>query len=186
MLENEKQLIKAAQEGNSEIFGNLYTHYLPKIYRYILIKVNNKQMTEDLVHEVFVRAWTNLKRYQHQGFPFSSWLYRIARNQVIDHYRIKRDHLSLDDTDDEFLEVENNLAAELDTRFKWEEVLNAMRNLTPDQQDVLIMRFVEEMSHQEIAFAMKKSEGAVRLIQHRGINQLKIKFEDDKQQEQNA
>jgi RNA polymerase sigma-70 factor (ECF subfamily) len=173
MLDGEENLIEKAQNGDSECFGKLYDHYLPKIYRFVLIKVNNREITEDLVHEVFMSAWQSIGRYRHKGFPFSSWLYQIARNQVIDHYRVKKNHANLDEIDEEKIKVDNALGEKLDNLFSWEKVQGAIKRLSHDQQDVLIMRFVEGLSHREIAASMKKSEGAVRIIQHRAINELK-------------
>src|SRR3989338_5755556 len=82
MLDGEAQLIRQAQRGNAESFGELYDHYLPKIYRYIFAKVSHREHAEDIAHEVFLAAWKNLPGYRMRGFPFSSWLYRIARNEV--------------------------------------------------------------------------------------------------------
>lgn len=173
MLEDENKLIKEAQKGESECFGRLYDHYIPQIYRFVLMKINHRQEAEDLVHEVFLSAWQNLDSYSHQGFPFSSWLYQIARNKVIDHYRLKKPMTQLEDVDEGFVKiaavVEHNLDANLDLK----RIYGALNQLTPDQKDVIIMRFVEDLSHQEISAAMDRSEGAVRLLQHRAINTLK-------------
>jgi len=103
MLDGEYKVIKGAQKGNSESFGILYDHYSHQIYRFILMRVSHKQEAEDLTHEVFLNAWQNIDNYDYRGLPFSSWLYRIARNRVIDHYRTKKEVVSIDNVD------ENNL-----------------------------------------------------------------------------
>lgn len=173
MLDSEEKLIKRARRGDQECFGKLYDLHLSKIYRFILMKVNSREIAEDLVHEVFMNAWKNLGRYRHRGFPFSSWLYQIARNEVIDHYRLKRDHVSIEGVEEETFKVENVVAEELDRALDWQKVRGAITKLTGDQQDVIIMRFVEGLSHREIALALLKTEGAVRIIQHRAIGELK-------------
>ena len=86
-MKEEPELIKKAKNRNPEAFGLLYDQYLPAIYRFILLKIGDKVTTEDLAHQVFLSAWQNIENYQTQGFPFSSWLYRIAHNAVIDYYR---------------------------------------------------------------------------------------------------
>lgn len=170
MLEEEKN-IKKARRGSAEAFGALYDNYLPKIYRFVLLKTSQKEIAEDLTQQVFLKAWQNVSSYEHKGFPFSSWLYQIARNAVIDHYRTKKTHAGLE-TAEEIAE-ETNFSADLEKKINLEIIQKKIKDLSPDYQDVLIMRFVEEMSHREIAQSMGKSEGAIKVIQHRALNQLK-------------
>ena len=87
MLDGEKRIIQDAVGGEASAFGLLYDHYQPKIYRFVLVKVGRREEAEDLTHQIFLHALQNIGSYEHLGFPFSSWLYQIARNQIIDHYR---------------------------------------------------------------------------------------------------
>lgn len=173
MLEGEPRIIEEAKGGNKESFGLLYDHYISPIYRFIYMKVHGKEESEDLTHEVFLSAWQNLHRYTSQGFPFSSWLYQIARNRVIDYYRVRKNHTNIETVDAEFVSVQHGLDDRLDGDLNLQKVKQAIKHLSHDQQDVLIMKFVEDLSHTEISEVMKKSEGAVRLIQHRAIQALK-------------
>lgn len=173
MLDGEQNLIRRAKRGEKEPFGQLYDHYIAQIYRFILMKTNNKVEAEDLTHEVFLSAWQNLQSYKFQGFPFSSWLYQIARNKVIDYYRTKKSHTSLENLDENILQVVGVVENRLDKVLEIEKVREAISQLGSEQQDVIIMKFVEDLSNEEIANALGKSEGAVRLIQHRAINNLK-------------
>ena len=175
MLEGEEKLIKEARRGKSGAFEKLYNHYLGQIYRFIYMKVSHREEAEDITHEVFMNAWQNIKHYRPRGFPLSSWLYRIARNGVIDHYRLKKNHVELEtlEADAEVAKVATSIEVELDQGLTLEKVKDAIRELSHDQQDVILMRFMEELSHDEIAAALDKSVGAVRLIQHRAINALK-------------
>jgi RNA polymerase sigma factor, sigma-70 family len=173
MLEGELRIIEEAKQGNTGSFGLLYEHYISPIYRFIYMKVNGREEAEDLTHEVFLSAWQNLYRYKSQGFPFSSWLYQIARNRVIDHYRVRKNHTNIETVDAEFVSISSGLEERLDGDLNLQKIKGALKALSPDQQDVLIMKFVEDLSHTEIAAALKKSEGAVRLIQHRAIKALK-------------
>ncbi|MGB7957348.1 MAG: sigma-70 family RNA polymerase sigma factor [Minisyncoccia bacterium] len=176
MLDGEEKLIQdAVKEGDSSAFGQLYDHYQLMIYRFVFIKVGRREEAEDITHQVFLRAWQNVRNYRHRGYPFGSWLYRIARNQVIDHYRAQKEEVGLDlfDVDNEaFRTNQPNLSAQLDM----ERVMAMLHTLKPDYQDVIIFRFVEDLSIKEVAGAMQKTEGAIKLIQHRAIEELKKKL----------
>lgn len=173
MLDGEKTIIEHAVRGESSAFGLLYDHYMPKIYRFVLIKVSQREEAEDLTHQVFLHAWQNIQNYRNFGFPFSSWLYRIARNQVIDHYRTKKSEVGLDQVNPELFPDSVNSSALAEQNLELSRVREALANLKPEYQDVIMMRFVEELSLKETASAIKKSEGAVKLIQHRALKQLK-------------
>lgn len=173
MVEGEENLIRQAQAGSAESFGILYDHYTPQIYRFVLLKVTAREEAEDLTHEIFLRAWRKIKAYQIRGFPFSSWLYQIARNQIIDHYRLKKNQISLETVDADLIKAEDSIERDVDRLLRLDQVREAMKELSGDEQDVLIMRFVEGLSHREISGAINKSEGAVRLIQHRALNALR-------------
>jgi|SRR3989344_3513050 len=173
MLEKEVHIIRQAQQGNPEYFGMLYDHYLTPIYRFVFLKIGTKAETEDLVHEIFLSAWKNIEDYDHLGFPFSSWLYQIARHKVIDHYRTKKNNLNIENVSEENLKVVNIIENELDKNLDLNKIKDAIKQLNEDQQNVLIMRFVEDLSYEEISAVLDKSEGAIRLIQHRAIQSLK-------------
>ena len=173
MLDGEEKLIASAVKGNSSAFGELYDHYQPMIYRFVVVKVGRREEAEDITHQVFMSAWQKIKSYQHRGHPFSSWLYQIARNQVIDHYRAKKNEASLESVDPEYFAAAAAAEFALPTKFEMETVRRAMQQLKPDYQDVIIMRFIEDISLKETAGALKKTEGAVKLMQHRAIRELK-------------
>lgn len=173
MLEGEQNLIREAKSGKKEAFGQLYDHYSAPIYRFVALKVNGKEEAEDLTHETFLSAWQNLKTYKHQGFPFSSWLYQIARNKVIDHYRTRKQHTSFENLDEDILKVVGVVESNLEISLAMDKVKQAIAQLGQEQQDVVIMKFVEDLPNEEIAKVMDKSEGAIRLLQHRAIQNLK-------------
>jgi RNA polymerase sigma-70 factor (ECF subfamily) len=173
MIDGEEKLIQKAVRGDSSAFGLLYDHYQPMIYRFVAVKVGRREEAEDITHQVFMNAWQNIASYRHRGHPFSSWLYRIARNQVIDHYRSQREQISLEQADLEQLTAPWSAQTDLPLKLEIEKVLFAIKNLKPDYQDVIALRFIEEYSIKETAVVMKKTEGAVKLIQHRAIQELK-------------
>ncbi len=178
MLDGEHIIVQRAVQGESSAFGLLYDHYQPHIYRFVFIKVSRREEAEDLTHQVFLNAWTTIRNYTDFGFPFSSWLYRIARNEVIDYYRRKRETVGIDEIDPEQFAVASIAPDLVDHQLKMKQVLGVLRSIKPDYQDVIIMRYVEELSPKEIAKALDKSEGAVKLMQHRAIRELRKLLDD--------
>ncbi len=173
MLDGEEKLIQdAVKEGDSSAFGRLYDHYQPMIYRFVLVKVGRREEAEDITHRVFLQAWQNVRTYRHRGHPFGSWLYRIARNQVIDHYRSRKDDAPLEAADNMGVATESS-EADVSLRIEMEKVMAAIHHLKPEYQDVIIFRFIEDLSIRETADTMNKTEGAVKLMQHRAIEELK-------------
>jgi RNA polymerase sigma-70 factor (ECF subfamily) len=173
MLEEEQLLISTAKKGDRDAFGQLYGHYHPAIYRFVAAKVSFRHEAEDITHEVFLKAWKSLPSYKEKGFPFSSWLYRIARNRVIDHYRTKKNDSDIENVSDEFVKIVDDIEESIDHLIDFERVREKLSQLSSDQQDVLILKFVEDMEIAEIASILKKKEGAIRIIQHRALNKLK-------------
>ena len=171
MIDGEEKLIIDAISGEASAFGLLYDKYQPQIYRFIYLKVSHREEAEDLTHQVFFKAWQNIGNYQIKGLPFSSWLYRIARNDVIDHYRTRKPNLNIEIIDEPA--VKDPTEQKIDDNIKLESVRKAVLQLNHEQQDVILMRFVEELSFGEIAKIMDKSNGAVRILQHRAIRNLK-------------
>lgn len=172
MLDGEEQLIKKTVRGDSSAFGSLYDHYQPMIYRFVLVKLGRREDAEDITHQVFLSAWQNIGSYKHRGHPFGSWLYQIARNQVVDHYRAKKNEASIESVDPEYFVVPASAQFDLATKLEMEKVRAAIVKLKPDYQDVIILRFVEDLPLRETAEAMQKTEGAVKLMQHRAIKEL--------------
>ncbi len=173
MIDGEAQLIKMAIKGEASAFGSLYDQYHPQIYRFVFIKVSRREDAEDLTHEIFKRAWQNMHAYEDLGFPFSSWLYRIARNQVVDHYRTQKQDVPLDDAEPEWITSGEDREQLVDRHLEMGRVKAAIQKLKPEHQDVVILRFIEDLPIKDVAAAIGKSEGAVKLIQHRAIGELK-------------
>ncbi|MBI2888312.1 MAG: sigma-70 family RNA polymerase sigma factor [Candidatus Liptonbacteria bacterium] len=172
MVDGERTIIESAVKGEASAFGQLYDHYQPKIYRFVMFKVGQREEAEDLTHEVFLSAWQKIRNYRDFGFPFSSWLYQIARNRIIDHYRTKKVSTSIDAVDPEYFVAPAVASMALEEKLEVERVRHALRKLKPEYQDVVIMRFIEELSIKETASALGKTEGAVKLLQHRAMKTL--------------
>ncbi len=185
MAEEEKILIESAQNGDSAAFGHLYDRYAERIYRFIFLKTGRKSDAEDLMHEVFLAGWRTIGSYEvRSATPFTSWLYRIAGNRVIDWYRTRKSTTSLDEmTESNTLPVElastghAALLDALDRGFAMDTVMKGIRGLSDTEQSVILMRYVEDLSPEETGIAIGKTAGAVRLIQHRALAKLKKKLE---------
>ncbi len=172
MLDGEQKLVGKAVEGDSSAFGPLYDHYQPMIYRFVFVKVGRREDAEDITHQVFLSAWQNIRNYEHRGHPFSSWLYRIARNLVVDHYRAKRPEASLEKIDPDAFAIPADAPSALAAKMEAEKAMKAVARLKPDYREVIMLRFVEELPLKEVAAALEKTEGAIKLMQHRAIKEL--------------
>jgi RNA polymerase sigma-70 factor (ECF subfamily) len=173
--ESEEQWVVERAKGDPEAFGELYDLHFDRIYAYIYRKTGDRQAAEDLTSETFMKALANLKGYKYTGQPFAAWLYRIASNLVTDHYRARRPIASLD----EGLQMvapgttPEEAAMALDDQ---QAVMRAIQTLSPDQQDVVLMRFAGDMKLKDIATALGKTEGAVKALMFRALGSLKGKL----------
>ena len=178
MKDEEQLLIQKAKNGESAAFGQLYDRYLPQIYRFVFLKVGRKQDAEDIAQQVFASAWQNVNRFEFKGFPFSSWLYRIASNAVIDYYRTYKTNIDIEQVPEDLFSEHMSDDERIDAAMNVRVVRAALATLEQDQQSVLLMKFVDELSNKEIADALQKTEGAIRVIQHRALKQLKAKLDE--------
>jgi RNA polymerase sigma-70 factor (ECF subfamily) len=173
---NEQELITQAQRGDEGAISLLYETHVDAIFEYIRYRVDSKSTAEDLTSEVFLRMVRGLTKYQDRGVPFRAWLFRIAANLIIDHYRQRKkgdDALLLD-------EYESDDADPLDRLAHSEDQLRlhlAIRALPEAYQDLLLLRFVEDLPHTEIATIMNKSADALRAMQYRALKALAEQFE---------
>ena len=165
------KLVKQAKSGNTDAFGKLYDIYYPKIYRYIYWRINNKEDVEDLTEQVFLNVWQGLKKYRFKGIPFISWLYRIAHNLVVDFYRTKKETFELKDK----ILISEKTSPEdvLQKKFQQKRLISAIKNLTDIQQQIIYFKFFDDLTNKEISHIVRKSEGAVRVIQCRALKSLR-------------
>lgn len=174
---DEQRLIKRAQRGDAEAFAELYRAHVQVIFRYIAARVNDLQLAEDLTGDVFTRALEGLSSYRDQGRPLLAWLYRIARARVIDHYRQVGRRPGETSVDDQPLPVDSGLDAGLARRQAAQALRAAIAGLTDDQQQVVILRFVEGYRVDEVAAILGKQPNAVKALQFRALRALAGKLE---------
>ena len=169
--EHLQKLVRLAQEGDTDAFGEIYDLFLTQIYRYVVFRFP-QELAEDLVADIFVKAWEKLHTYVPQkGVPFSAWLFRIARHTVIDAYRTRRGFEEISDTiADE--NRDNQPRDRLERKLVLATVRNAMNGLPRRYRDALLLSYVSELSHQEIAQVLRVREGTVRILKFRALKKL--------------
>lgn len=181
----ERQLINRAIQGDAKAFGELYKEYVDAIYRYVYFRVGTEVEAEDLTDEVFVRAWEALPEFRPSAsYSFSAWLYRIAHNLVVDSYRRRSPvTFSRDELDKNRTRLPS-VEEVAQTRHEAANLVKAVQHLNDLEQDVIVLRFVEGLSHREVAQVIGKSESASRVIQHRALASLrKILVRQEKDEE---
>lgn len=166
-------LVELAQKGDAEAFGQLYDHYVTTIYRYIYYRVGAHALAEDLTSETFLRALRALTSFRWQGRDFGAWLVTIARNLITDHYKSGRFRLEVStgemlDHDSAAEGPENDVLASLTN----EALLDAVKQLGSEQQECLVLRFLNGMSVAETAKVLGKTEGAIKQLQLRAVRSL--------------
>lgn len=167
----EIEAIKSCQQGQNESFGRLYDQYLKKIYSFVYYKTHHQETAEDLTSKTFIKALANIQSFDLAKGTFSAWLYQIARNTVIDHYRAQKNDINIDDVWD--LGTENTLPQDLDTKKQLREVKELLAQLPSDQRDIIILRVWNQLNYQEIAEIIGKTETNCRMIFSRAIRKLR-------------
>jgi RNA polymerase sigma-70 factor (ECF subfamily) len=171
---DDDQLIIKCQKGENEAFGELYQRYLPPVYRFIYARLSDRQDAEDLAEEVFIRVWRSIASYEDQGVPFISYLFRVARNAIIDHYRITGRKGYQESIEGKVLQdLDANPSDIAMTNLENQEIRQILDQLRDDYRMVLVLRFLSELSPEEIAQVMGRSAGAVRVLQHRALISLR-------------
>ncbi len=172
LISGDAELISRAQAGEVEAFGELYERYLDPIFRYVRVRVSDEHDAEDLTELVFLRSFESLDRYEDRGWQFSAFLYRVARNVVVDHYRGRREHSS----EDEIGRLEHPgpaLEESVVQNERMQELQRAMQDLPPDYQEVIRLRILLEMPTSAVAEWMDRKEGAVRVLLYRALKALR-------------
>lgn len=169
---NEANLIRFSQRGDRDAFASLYEAHLDKIYRYIYFRVDDRELAEDITSLVFLKVWEHLGTFKSGNVPFLGWLYRIAHNTVIDYYRTRKPVVSLEDVDLLKLSHSDRLDEKIDMLSLSHQLVDALKQLTSPQREVLVLRFIVGLTTLEIAATLKKGRGAIRALQMRGLRRL--------------
>lgn len=171
MPDEERALVQRAIAHDANAFAQLYDRYIAKIYKYVYYRTGASQLVEDLTAQVFLKAWESIDSYRWTERPFAAWLFRIAHNLIIDHYRQHHEFLPIDD-----LVLEDNAAPALDDlahlHLTGDLLHQAIAQLTDDQQQVIILKFLEGYEIDQVADIMGKDSRAIRSLQHRALATL--------------
>jgi RNA polymerase sigma-70 factor, ECF subfamily len=170
----EQRLIKLAQTGHTEAFAQLYRAHVQQVFRYLYYRLSDVQLAEDLTADVFTRAFKDLPAYQDMGKPLMAWLYRIAHARLVDYYR-QSGRRGIEDELDEAMQIQSThegADANLLRKQMAQALHQAITQLIPSQQQVVLLRFIEEKSLEETALIMDKKANAIKALQHRALKTL--------------
>lgn len=169
ILENEKDIVERAK-SDDQAFEILYNHYFPKIYGYIFKRVGNHEIVEDLVSVTFMKVFSNIKDYKHQGYTFGAWVYRIATNNLTDHYRKQGRRKEVDiETVAEL--KDNNLNPEdiANNLYNRKLIMKVLVNMPEKYQKIINLKFFGEKTNTEIAEILGVKENNCRVLTHRAL-----------------
>lgn len=173
----EGELIHRAKNGDKEAFGQIYKLYIKRIYRYIYFFVYNQALAEDLAQNTFIKAWKSFPSFSEKIGTLQAYLYKIAKNNVIDYQRKKKE-VSLEVMEDVFPSGED--LEEMVTKIQNAEMVNKeLLGLDKEEKQIIVLRYFEELSYEEIAKVLERKEGAIRVQVHRILKKLKDKIESN-------
>jgi RNA polymerase sigma-70 factor (ECF subfamily) len=167
--QEQRELIRLAKECDPSAFARIYEHYYEDIYNYVCHRVPLTSTAEDLTAEVFLKALESIDSYTFRGVPLLAWLFRIARNTVVDYLR---GPLPVEVPLQETMVVEEGAGDAFERELTQQHLVQALSNLTEDQQDVVILRIVDGFSVTDVAQILGKSEGAIKSLQRRALDSL--------------
>ncbi len=168
----ERRLLQQAQQGDAPAFGQLYRANVQAIFRYVYHRVGDRHLAEDITGDVFTRALRDLSTYRDRGKPFISWLYRIAHARVVDYYRRVKRRPASSNVDSEPISVTPDMDASLVRQYVAQALQEAIAELTEEQRQVIILRFVEGYRIDAVAEIIEKKPNAVKALQHRALRAL--------------
>ena len=170
----EANAVQLAVSGNPEAFSHLYEQNVTRIYNYIFYRIGSEADAEDLTARVFHRAFSHIEKYQEKGVPFTAWLYRIAHNLTANWYRDtrRRKEVSLEEHVD-LPHLADLPEREMERIQEKELLMKALHRLPSDRQQLILLKFLEDLSNGEIATIMGKTEGAIKSLYHRSLVSLR-------------
>jgi RNA polymerase sigma-70 factor (ECF subfamily) len=171
-----QNLISLAKKGDNQAFSSLYLAYFKPIYKYIYFRIGDKTETEDLVQDVFLKAFNSLSKYSYSGKSFLAYLYTIARNTTIDHHRKKKTPVADEDQAINVIDPEDTPDREFEKRENAEIIRKKISKLSDSEREVIILRFINGLETAEVARQLGKSQEAIRKLQSRGLKNLKKQF----------
>ncbi len=173
-MEDDRVFVEKCQKGDTQAFGALYDRYVEKIYRFVYYKTFNKDATEDIVSATFLKAFEKIGSFKSDKGSFSSWLYAIARNAVVDYYRTKKTVVDIEDIFD--LGQDERTEEKIDARDTVQKIEKYLHTLKPTQREIVMLRVWDELSYKEIAAVVGGSEDSVKMAFSRAIRTVRDTF----------
>src|SRR5438045_4667473 len=170
--ERVRALVERAQQGDRDALEELYLIHFDRIYSYLHMSVGNRYDAEDLTTQTFLKILESIKRFRWQSAPFSAWLFRIAHNLAMDHFRANRRWQPEEDVPEPQGEEEPSAEAQALQSIGRQSMLELIEDLSEEQQQVLTLKFVFNFPNGEVATILGKTEGAVKSLQHRALVSL--------------
>ncbi|MFZ5392025.1 MAG: RNA polymerase sigma factor [Patescibacteria group bacterium] len=174
-LQMEQELVERAKTDDLA-FEQLYNLYFPKIYGFVYKRVGQKQICEDIVSEVFMKVFTNLKDYRDQGMSFGCWVYKIATNKLIDYYRSGKKQMVVGVEMMENIGSKENIGEQTANKMEVEEIQTVISTLAENYQQIINLKFFAELSNQEIAKILKISENNAGVIIFRALKKFREEY----------
>jgi RNA polymerase sigma-70 factor (ECF subfamily) len=172
--ESEDYLVQQAIKRDRTAFTVLYERCVDRVYRHVYYRVSNQADAEDITQEAFVKAWKAIDKYKRTGAPFITWIITIAGNLIIDYYRSrKKDVITSEVYEKVPVSKDSDPEKQAEVNFNNALMKETIHKLKGDKQKVILMHFIDDFSYEEIAKALNKSEGAVRVIQYRALDDLR-------------
>jgi RNA polymerase sigma-70 factor, ECF subfamily len=167
-----RALVERAQSGERDALEELYLLHFDRIYSYLHVSVGNRHDAEDLTTQTFLKMLESIKRFRWQSAPFSAWLFRIAHNLAMDHFRASRRWQPEEEVPEPHGEEEPSAEAAALQSLGRQSMLEMIENLSQEQQQVLTLKFVFNFPNAEVATILGKTEGAIKSLQHRALVSL--------------
>jgi RNA polymerase sigma-70 factor (ECF subfamily) len=175
-----RRLVERGQEGDRDALEELYLLYFDRIYSYLHMSVGNRHDAEDLTTQTFLRMLESIKKFRFQSAPFSAWLFRIAHNLAMDHFRASRRWQPEEDVPEPAGDAEPSAELEAMQSIGRKTMLELIEGLSHEQQQVLTLKFVFNFGNNEVASILDKTPGAIKSLQHRALASLQKQLEERK------
>ncbi len=170
---DERVVVESAQKGDADALGMLYEYYFPRVHRFVSVRVFRQEDAEDIVNEIFMRVVSSIDRFRWEGAPFGAWIFRIARNEVVNHIRRSARQLQKEPLFDSIPDAKSDHVGDLEKEEAFEYIRAASANLPEAQRDVIALRFGADLTVAETARVLGKTENNVKVLQHKAIVRLR-------------
>lgn len=167
------QLIKRAKAQKKDALAKIYDLYIKRVYRFVYFRVGNREDAEDITEQVFVKILSSIKNYEERGLPFEAWLFRIARNEIVDFYRKKHTgKVGLDEIG-EIVDPTPSPQAKLEHKLEYKKVMRVLPKLPGQYQEIIVLKFMDDLENSAISAILKKPVDHIRVLQSRALAKLR-------------